>query len=80
VKTDVFTTLSKRRHEEIENGAGAWLTSATDDIFMTSSTEMQGMNLFSVPLHHCLAKRNIDPPPPLSPLFSSEYCAASWTV
>ena len=47
VKTDVFTTLSKRRHEKIENDVSVWLTSATDDIFMTSSTEMQSMNLFS---------------------------------
>jgi len=70
VKTDVFTTLSKRRHEEIENGAGAWLTSATDDIFMTSSTEMQGMNLFSVP-PFTIALRNVILilPPPLSPPF-----------
>lgn len=46
-KTDVFTTPGKRRHEEIENGAGAWPTPATDDIFTTPSTEMRGMDLFS---------------------------------
>jgi len=47
VKTDVFTTLSKRRYKKIKNDVDIWLTSAINDIFMTSSTEMQSMNLFS---------------------------------
>lgn len=46
-KTDRSGSPGKRRHEAMENSAGAWPTPTTDDVFTTSATGMRGMDLFS---------------------------------
>ncbi|KAI9874097.1 MAG: hypothetical protein M1830_009292 [Pleopsidium flavum] len=46
-RTDIFTTPGKRRHEEMENGAGGWPTPSPEDAFTTPSTGLRGMDLFS---------------------------------
>ena len=46
-KTDILTSRSKRRYDEMENGSRMLPTPASDDVFTTPSTGMRGRDLFS---------------------------------
>ena len=47
LKTDIFASPGKRRHDEIESGLA---TPASDDVFTTPFTGLQGKSLFSAGL------------------------------